>query len=100
MTVAPTMPMRAVADRLISEMAVSERITFCEQALDAAGEDFGLLGFGVIPLDDANAGQRFGEAAGDVGVDLAALAEDRADTREGRAQAQGESQDEQERDRR
>ena len=50
-----------------------------EQALDAAGEDAGLLGFSVIALDDAHAGQRFGEAAGDFGGDLAALAENGAD---------------------
>ena len=60
-----------------------------EQALDAAGEDASLLGFSVIALDDAHAGQRFGEAAGDFGGDLAALAENGPDSLECLAEAEG-----------
>ena len=57
-----------------------------EKAIDAAGKDFGLAVFGVVALDDANAAERFGEAAGDFGVDLGALAEDGADDLEGALQ--------------
>ena len=49
-----------------------------QQALDADGEDAGLALLGVIALDDAHAAQRLGQAAGDLGIDLAALAEDGA----------------------
>ena len=63
-----------------------------EQAVDAGGEDAGLAGFGVVALDDADAAERFGEAAGDFGVDLAALAEDGADGLEGLLQNEAEEQ--------
>ena len=57
-----------------------------EQALDAAGEDARFALLGVVALDDADAAERFGEAAGDFGVDFAALAEDGADGLEGALQ--------------
>ena len=66
-----------------------------EQALDAAREDARLLGLGVISLHHAHAGQRLGEPAGDLGVDLAALAEDRPDAPERLAQPQRERRDKQ-----
>ncbi len=53
-----------------------------EQALDAAGKHLGFARFGMIALHDAHAAERFGEASGDLGVDLAALPENRADFRE------------------
>ncbi len=90
-TMAPTKPISTVAERLISEMAVRLRMHVIEQALDAAGEYASLLGLGVIALDDAHAGQRFGEAAGDFGSDLAALAENGADVAECPAQAEPET---------
>ncbi len=61
-----------------------------EEAVGAGGEDVGLALFGVIALDDADAAERFGEAAGDFGVDLGALAEDGADGLEGALQDEAE----------
>ena len=71
-----------------------------EQALDAAGEDVGLALFGVVALDDADAAERFGEAAGDFGVDLGALAEDGADGLEGPLQDEAEDEQDDEGDQR
>ena len=59
-----------------------------EEPLDAFREDRMFALFGVIALDDANAAERFREAAGDFGVDAAALAEDGADDFESRIAAQ------------
>jgi hypothetical protein len=47
-----------------------------EETIDAHGEDTGFALFGVIALDDADAAERFGKAAGNLGVDLGAFAED------------------------
>src|SRR5438874_4200483 len=44
----------------------------------------------MVALHDANATERFGEAAGDLGVDLGALAEDGADGFEGLLQNEAE----------
>ena len=54
-----------------------------EQALHATGEDalFALLG--MVALDDANAGQRFGEAAGDFRIEPGARAIDGANRADG-----------------
>ena len=76
-------------------MAVSEASTFVEQPLDAAREYGGFALLGVVALDHAHAAQRFGQAPGDFGVDLAALAEDRPDLGEGLATARSEDRDEQ-----
>lgn len=54
-----------------------------EEALDAGLKDFFLAFLGVIALDDANAGERFGEAAGNLGVDFGAGAVDGANGLEG-----------------
>jgi hypothetical protein len=45
----------------------------------------------VVALDDAHAAQRFGEPAGDFGVDLASFAEDWTDNPEGVLQDEDES---------
>ncbi len=50
-----------------------------EQTLRAGGENFFLALFGVIALDHANAAQRFGEPAGDFGIDFRTFAKNRAD---------------------
>ena len=50
-----------------------------QQPLNAGGEDLVLAGLGVIALDHPHAAKRFGEPAGDLGIDAAALAKDRAD---------------------
>src|SRR3954452_8206777 len=54
-----------------------------EQAVNAQREDRGFAFFGVVALDDAHATQGLGEASCDLGIDLAALAEDGADLFEG-----------------
>ena len=63
-----------------------------EQALDAAGENRLFALFGVIALHDAHAAERFGEAAGDFGVDFRARAEEGANRLEGFAEAEAEDQ--------
>src|ERR1017187_2459312 len=65
-----------------------------QQALHARCEHACFPGFGVIAFDDAHARQRLGQTAGDIGVDLAALAEDGADLAEGHAEADGAHDDE------
>ena len=82
-TTAPTMPISTVAERLISDMAVSDFEHVIQQPLHAAREDFRLALLGVIALHHAHAAQRFGEPPGHLRVDLAALAENRADLGEG-----------------
>ena len=78
----PPRPSAAVADRPISEVAVSvcrmlSRIRCTPPAKTSASR-----ALRVVSLDDAHAAQRFGEPSGDLGSDLAALAEDRADIAE------------------
>ncbi len=89
-TDAPTRPISVVAERLISEMAVSDADDVIEQALHAAREDFRFGRLGVVALHHANAGQRFGEPALYLGVDFPALAENRPDASKGLAQANAE----------
>ena len=54
-----------------------------EQAVRALREHELLALLGGVRLDDAHAAERFGEPAGDLGVDLAALAEQRPQPLEG-----------------
>ncbi len=63
-----------------------------EQALNASGEDAGLAVFGVVALDDADAAERFGKTAGNLGVDLGAFAEDGTDGLEGSLQDEAEDE--------
>ena len=97
-TVPPTTPISMVAERLMSEMAVSERMTLSSRRCTPPAKTRASRGFGVIALDDAHAGERFGQASGDLGVDLAALAENRADLAERLAQPEREHDDEEQRD--
>ena len=53
-----------------------------EEALDAGRERLLLALLGVVALHDAHASERLGEAAGDLRVELRALAEDRPDRSE------------------
>ncbi len=53
-----------------------------EQAGNANAEDVSFAILGVIALDDADAAERLSEPAGDLGVDFAAVAEDRANSLE------------------
>ena len=87
-TVPPTTPITMVAERVIREMAVSELHDVVQQALHAGGEDARLAGLGMVAFDDADARQGLGEAAGDLGGDLAALAENRADLAEGHGETE------------
>ena len=76
-----------MAERLISEMAVSDFSTLSSSRCTPPRKTLLLALFGVIALHDAHAAQRFGQPAGDFGVDFAALAEDGPDVREGLAAA-------------
>ena len=71
-----------------------------EEAVGAAGEDIGFAGFGVIALDDANASEGLGEAAGNFGVDLGTFAEDGADGLEGTLKDDAEDDEDDEGDKR
>src|SRR6185369_10561986 len=53
-----------------------------EQALHTSAENFLLALFCVIALDDADSAERFGEASGDFGVDLAPIPKDGANSSE------------------
>jgi hypothetical protein len=75
---APTTPSRTLAESPISDVAVSVRMTLSSnRALHGKNLLFAL--FRVISLDHPHAAQRFGEPPGHLGVDLATLAENRAD---------------------
>ena len=75
-------------------------MTLSSRRLHAGGEDAGLALLGVIALDDAHAAERLGEPAGDLGVDLGALAKDGADGLEGLLQDEDEDEDDGEDDQR
>ena len=79
-TVAPTMPISNVAERLISEMAVSDFSTLSSRRCTPPENTLRLLRLGVVALHHAHAGQRFRQPARYFGVDFAALAENRPDT--------------------
>ena len=73
----PMIPMIAVENAVIAETPVIDLRDVAEQPVGALGEDQLLALLGGVGLDDADAAERFVEAAGDLGVDLAALAEER-----------------------
>ena len=77
----------------IRDCAVRELMTLSRRRLDPGGEDVGLALLGVVALDDADAAEGFGEAAGDLGVDLGALAEDGADGLEGPLEDEAEDEE-------
>ena len=62
-----------------------------EKSLGTGSEDVGLTLLGVIALDDTDAAEGFGEAAGNFGIDLGALAEDGTDGLEGTLQDETET---------
>ena len=66
-----------VLPEVVAETPVIDLRDVAEQPVRALGEDdlFALLR--GVALDDADAAERFGEPAGDLRVDLAALAEQR-----------------------
>ena len=61
-----------------------------EQLVRALGEDDLLALLGRVALDDADAAERLGQPAGDLGLDLAALAEQRPQPLEGVGHAAAE----------
>ncbi len=65
-----------------------------------AAKTLASLCFGVVALDDADAAERLGEAAGDLGVDLGALAEDGSNGLEGLLQDEAEDDQDDEGDER
>ena len=71
--------------RSTAETPVIDFATLRNSRCDAAREDELLALLGGVGLDDADAAERLGEPAGDLGVDLAALAEERPQPREGAA---------------
>ena len=72
---APTTPSNMLAERSCREGPHD----VVQQPHDALRKYALLAGFGAITLYDADAAERFGEPAGDFGVDLAALPKNRAD---------------------
>ena len=72
------MPISTVAERLISDVAVSVFSTLSSKPLHAAEEDFLLAFFRVVSLHHANAAQRFCQPPGHLGVDLRSRAVNRA----------------------
>ncbi len=71
-----------------------------QQALHAAGEDARLAALGVVALHHPYAAQRLGKSPGDLGIDLAALAEDRPHDAQRLLQQRGEENDDGEDDER
>ncbi len=82
-----------VEERVIERLRGDGADDVVEQALDADGKDARLAVFGVVALDDADAAERFGESAGDLGVDFGALAEDGSDGFEGLLQDEAEDEE-------
>ncbi len=62
-----------------------------EETAHSTGENLLLAFFRVISLDHANSTKRFGEASGDLGVNLATLAKNGADRRKGAVQGEGKT---------
>ena len=65
-----------------------------QQALDPEAEDLVLAVLGVVALHHAHTAQRFGQAAGDLGIDLGAFAKDGADGAKRFPQPESEHQQE------
>src|SRR5205814_3901619 len=63
-----------------------------EEALNTGAKDFFFSLFRVIALHDANAAERFGEAAGDFGIDFGTRAKNRADGLESFVDANAEDE--------
>ena len=73
----PMMPTMTVLPAVRRRDAGHRLGDVAEQAVRALREDDLLALLGGVGLDDADAAERLGEPAGDLGVDLAALAEQR-----------------------
>ena len=73
----PMTPTTTVENAVIAETPVIDLRDVAEQPVHALGEDQLLALLGGVGLDDADAAERLVEPAGDLGVDLAALAEER-----------------------
>ena len=86
----PMMPMITVLPAVRRGHAGHRLRDVAEQPVRALGEDDLLALLGGVRLDDADAAERFGQPAGDLGVDLAALAEQRPQRAEGVGHAAAE----------
>ena len=91
---APTTPISRLAERLITDVAVSVRITLSSRRRTPPAKTCFFALLGVIALDDANAAERLRQAAGHLGVDFAALPENGPDGAECLVQRDGEAQQE------
>ena len=91
MVAAPTTPSRTLAERPISEVAVSVRMTLSSNRRTPPAKIVSFALFRVVSLDHPNAAQRFREPPCHLGVDLAALAENGPDRREGLVQGEGKA---------
>ena len=96
----PVAPMTSDENAVIGRDAGQRLRDVAEQPVRALREDelFALLG--RVGLDDADAAERFGEPAGDLGVDLAALAEQRPQPLERGRHAAAERAEDHDRDER
>ena len=79
----PSAPTTTVAKALTPETAGHRAGDVAEELVRALGEDQLLALLGGVGLDDADAAERLDQPAGDLGVDLAALAEQRPQALEG-----------------
>ena len=73
----PMAPMTTLENAVVAETPVIDLRDVAEQLVRALGEDEILALLGGVGLDDADAAERLVQPAGDLGVDLAALAEER-----------------------
>ncbi len=73
----PMTPMTTVENAVIADTPVIDFATLRNRRCDALREDELLALLGGVGLDDADAAERLVQAAGHLGVDLAALAEER-----------------------
>ena len=86
----PIAPMTSAENAVDGRHAGQRLRDVAEQPVRALREDELLALLGRVGLDDADAAERFGEPAGDLGVDLAALAEERPQPLERRRHAAAE----------
>ena len=98
MTAMPMAPMTRPEKAPIADTPVSDLRDVAKQPVRALGEDELLALLRRVGLDDPDAAERFGEPAGDLRVDLAALAEERPQALERRRHAAAEGAEHEDRD--
>ena len=95
----PMTPTMTVEPAVTAETPGDRSGDVVEEPVDARREHRLLALLGDVGLHDADAAQRLGEAAGDLRLDLAALAEERPQLLEGDGHAAAEDRQHDERDR-